>query len=58
MTGPTVNRLPTVDEILAGDTQAGIPRPSISIDDLPRTSIVGAPRSFWSRLRDWFRKVI
>lgn len=54
---PTVDKLPSVEEILAGETQAGVPRPNVSLDDLHRPSPIGPRPGLWSRLLAFVRKV-
>ncbi len=59
MSDPVFWKLPTAEEILAGETQAGVPRPTVSLDDArvqwvaPDADLPPARPSFWVRARKW-----
>lgn len=56
MTQPPTYRMPSVDEVLAGVSQGGVPRPTVSMDDLMHRK---APRpSMAVRLRAWLAEVV
>ena len=49
-----VYRIPSVDEVLGGETQGGVPRPAVSTDIIFYKAENVERRSIWSRIAAFF----